>query len=190
MKDKILLDIGCGMNKKQGYLGIDKVKLQRIDIISDIEHGLPFKDNAIDGIRVIQVLEHVRDLIFVLEDFWRVCKEGAEIEILVPYWNRVGAFRDPTHVRFFTYRTFDHFTENSRFPNYYSKIRFEIAYRRIKFAKSKKQGVWLLLYIWETFKDKFANRFPDIYENTWLKIFSARHLEVRLIVKKDKTIAE
>ena len=177
------------MNKKQGYLGIDKVKLQGVDIICDIEQGLPFKDDTVDGIRIIQVLEHVRDLIFVLEEFWRACKDGAEIKILVPYWNRVGAFRDPTHVRFFTYRTFDHFTENLRFPNYYSKARFEIAYRKIRFAKSKKQGIWLLLYIWETLKDKFANRFPDIYENTWLKIFCARHLEVRLVVKKMKASA-
>ena len=117
----------------------------------EIEHGLPFKGNTVEGIRVIPVPEDVRDSIFVLEDFWRVYKEGAE-----------------------------------RFPNYYSKARFEIAYRKIKFAKSKKHGIWLLLYIWETLKDKFANRFPDIYENTWLKIFCARHLEVRLIVKKDK----
>ena len=171
-----LLDIGCGTNKKQGYIGIDRVKLPGVDVVCDIEEGLPFKDNTVDGIRVIQVLEHVRDLIFVLEEFWRVCKEGAEIEILVPYWNRVGAFRDPTHVRFFTYRTFDHFTEYSRFPNFYSKARFEIAYRKIKFIRPTKKKFWA--YIWETLKEKFANMFPDIYENTWLKIFSARHLEV------------
>lgn len=68
----MIWDIGCGTNKKQGYLGIDKVKLQGVDVICDIERGLPFKDNTIDGIRVIPVSEHVRDLIFVLEKFWRV----------------------------------------------------------------------------------------------------------------------
>jgi len=71
----LLLDIGCGTNKKQGYIGIDRVKLPGVDVVCDIEEGLPFKDNTVDGIRVIQVLEHVRDLIFVLEEFWRVCKE-------------------------------------------------------------------------------------------------------------------
>ena len=121
----LLLDIGCGTNKKQGYIGIDRVKLPGVDVVCDIEEGLPFKDNTVDGIRVIQVLEHVRDLIFVLEEFWRVCKE---------------------------------------------------------FIRPTKKKFWA--YIWETLKDKFANRFPDIYENTWLKIFSARHLEVRLVVKK------
>ena len=78
----LLLDIGCGTNKKQGYIGIDRIKLSGVDVVCDIEEGLPFKDNTVDGIRVIQVLEHVRDLIFVLEEFWRVCKEGAEIGIL------------------------------------------------------------------------------------------------------------
>jgi len=122
---QILLGIGCGTNKKQGYIGIDRVKLPGVDVVCDIEDRLPFKDNTVDGIRVIQVLEHVRDLIFVLEEFWRVCKE---------------------------------------------------------FIRPTKKKFWA--YIWETLKDKFANRFPDIYENTWLKIFSARHLEVRLVVKK------
>jgi hypothetical protein len=36
---------------------------------------------------------------------------------------------------------------------------------------------------------KVANRFLDIYEDTWLKIFATRHLEVRLVVKKDNAIA-
>ena len=103
------------------------MKLPGVDVVCDIEDRLPFKDNTVDGIRVIQVLEHVRDLIFVLEEFWRVCKE---------------------------------------------------------FIRPTKKKFWA--YIWETLKDKFANRFPDIYENTWLKIFSARHLEVRLIVRKDE----
>lgn len=179
-----LLDVGCGTNKKEGFLGVDKVKLPELDIICDIELGMPFKDSTIEGIRVMQVLEHVKNLIFVMEEFWRVCKPGAKIEVLVPFWNRVAAFRDPTHVRFFTYRTFDHFTEESRFPNHYTKARFEIARRKITFAKSKRNGVWFMLYIWESLKDRFANRFPDIYENTWLKIFCARHLEVTLIVKK------
>ena len=183
MTFNVLLDIGCGMNKGEGYLGIDKIKLQGVDVIYDIEQGLPFKDNTIDGIRIIQVLEHVRDLVFVLEELCRVCKNGAEIEIVVPYWNRVGAFRDPTHVRFFTYRTFDHFTENSRLPNYYSKARFKIVHRKIRFNRAK-SIVRFPMYIWETIKEKFANRFPDIYENTWLKIFSAMYLEVRLVVKK------
>lgn len=31
---------------------------------------------------------------------------------------------------------------------------------------------------------KVANRFPDLYEDTWLKIFAARYLEVRLVVKR------
>ena len=53
----ILRDIGCGTNKKQGYLGIDKVKLRGVDIICDVEHGLPFKDNTVDEILVWNILE-------------------------------------------------------------------------------------------------------------------------------------
>ena len=175
----ILLDIGCGRDKKSGYIGVDKVKLPGVDIICDIEHGLPFKDDSIGGIRVIQVLEHVKDLILVMEEFGRVCKNGAKIEILVPYWNSVGAFRDPTHRRFFAYRTFDHFTENIGLPNYYCKAHFIIVHRKIKFSSSKK------LLLWKVIKEYFANEFPNIYENTWLKVFSARYLEVVLQVKKE-----
>jgi len=34
----ILLDIGCGRDKKSGYIGVDKAKLPGVDIICDIEY--------------------------------------------------------------------------------------------------------------------------------------------------------
>ena len=45
----IKVDIGCGRNKKKGFIGIDKYKAKGVNHIIDIEkEELPFKDNTID----------------------------------------------------------------------------------------------------------------------------------------------
>lgn len=65
-----------------------------------------------------------------MEELWRVCRPGGLVHILVPYYNAAGAFQDPTHVKFFTERTFEYFTEDGATDlsqyNYYSHARFEI----------------------------------------------------------------
>ena len=180
------LDIGCGLRKEKGWTGIDKISLPSVDIVCDIEKGLPFVSNIVDEIRCYQVLEHIDNIIYTVEEFHRVCKPSAKIDIIVPYWNRVGAIRDPTHVRLFSYHTFDHFTNDSKYPNYYSKAHFTITFRHIIFATSRKDGKYFFLYCWERLKELFANRYPDIYENTWLKIFGARHLRIILEVNKSE----
>lgn len=52
------------------------------------------------------VIEHVANLVGLMEEVYRVCKSGAVVEIVVPYYTSRGAFRDPTHVRYITEDTF------------------------------------------------------------------------------------
>src|SRR3972149_4347712 len=82
------LDIGCGNRKKEGYIGIDKVKFDCVDIVKDIQKGLPFLDNVIDEIYCSHCLEHIEDLIFVMNEFYRVLKKEGVLIIEVPvvYW--------------------------------------------------------------------------------------------------------
>lgn len=105
------LNIGCGPDKKDGYINIDYDSTFNPDIVRDIEKGLPFDDNSVDEIFCSHVLEHVKDLIFVMNEFWRVLKSGGKLFILVPPYDFEGAFSDPTHIRYFTPRTFEFFTE-------------------------------------------------------------------------------
>jgi SAM-dependent methyltransferase len=127
------LEIGCGRTKAPGFVGMDRVALPEVDIVHELEtfpwpmpnsHD-PIPDSSISEIRASHVLEHVRDLNGVLEEACRILEPGGLFRIVVPYYRHEGAFSDPTHVRFFTERTFSYFTDGEPL-NYYSKARFKI----------------------------------------------------------------
>ena len=125
------LYFGCGKHSVQGYLGVDRVKTPQVDIVHDMENfPYPFEDKSVDEIMLFNILEHLPDTISVMEELWRICRDGARLHISVPYYNSPGAFQDPTHKTFFTENTFDYFTETGTTPlshfNYYSKARFKI----------------------------------------------------------------
>jgi len=122
------LNIGSGLTKLPEFISIDKIKEVRPDIVADVEKGLPmFKDGSVDYILVDGVMEHIKDLVFVMEEFYRICKQNATIEIVVPYFASTGAFQDPTHTRFFTEHTFDYFQRGKQRRSCYAfKCDYEV----------------------------------------------------------------
>ena len=45
------IDFGCGKNKKSGFIGVDILKLEGVDIVDDLSiTPYPFKDNTADEI--------------------------------------------------------------------------------------------------------------------------------------------
>ncbi len=176
-----MLHIGCGAHKIPGAIGLDITALPGVDVVLDLEkEKLPFADNTFDIIYAHHVLEHLHNLTDVLTELHRVCKPGAIIDILVPYYTCVGAFGDPTHVRFFTYRTLEHYanTEDKERYTWFSSTRFTMGKRHIGFGK-----LFRLLFI-----EFLVNRFPNIYENFFAFLFQGRTLSNQLIVAKDASI--
>lgn len=104
-----IVDLGCGPNKISGAIGVDLRSARGVDLLCDIEHPLPFKTSSVDVIWLRHVIEHVRDLIGLMEEVYRIGRHGALVEIVVPYYTSRGAFRDPTHVRYITEDTFQYF---------------------------------------------------------------------------------
>lgn len=61
--------------------------------------ALPFEDNSVDVVQAWHVLEHVHNLIGVLQEIYRVCKPDAYVGIIVPHPRHDVFLNDPTHVR-------------------------------------------------------------------------------------------
>lgn len=103
------INLGCGFAKKEGYINIDSDKSVDPDIVRELERGLPFDDSSVDEVYAHHVLEHLKpeDFIFILSEIYRVCKNGAKIEIEVP----LGVVDDPLHQTFFTETSFVHWCE-------------------------------------------------------------------------------
>jgi Methyltransferase domain len=98
------VDLGCGVNKPDGWLGIDT--LSGADIRHDLRTGIPLPDNSVEHLRAKDFLEHIPDTISLMNECWRVVESGGRFEIVVPRFPHVDAVKDPTHVRFFAVETF------------------------------------------------------------------------------------
>ena len=116
------LNIGCGMNKMDGFINIDKAPEVEPDKIIDIEKGLPFKDNQFTHIYSEHCLEHIRPdkWSFVLNEIARVSKEGCILELKLPYGNWRN-LNNIDHYRTFDWWSFDQLLVG-RQRNYYSKL--------------------------------------------------------------------
>jgi SAM-dependent methyltransferase len=128
----VRLDIGCGRSKFAGTLGVDVAPVPGVDLAADLSAGLPFADDSVDEIFTSHTLEHMPDLIAAMEELWRVCKDGARLNIWVPHAScPFVTWIDPTHRRGMTIETFSYFNPASNHLSYYSRARFTIEYARL-----------------------------------------------------------
>ncbi len=63
-------------------------------VIVPVGAPLPFDDNSFDGAICLNVLEHIFDTRFVLDEMFRVLKPGATLHISVPFIFRVHGHPD------------------------------------------------------------------------------------------------
>ena len=111
------LNIGSGCTRMEGFTNVDYVQVldengkPYTDVLCDIEkEKLPFEDNSVDEIACYETLEHLEDLIFAMNEMWRVLKPEGFLKGKVPREGGRGAIADPTHKRVFITDTFDYFT--------------------------------------------------------------------------------
>ncbi len=130
----MILDLGCGLKKHDGTIGVDIAPLTTVDIVCDINKRLPFIDNAIEGIYASHILEHVDDFIYTMEELYRVCKPHAWVEMRVPHSSTpTVVWTDPTHKRGFSLGSFNMFSEDSN-VSHYSIARFKVLEQRLLIA--------------------------------------------------------
>jgi ubiquinone/menaquinone biosynthesis C-methylase UbiE len=92
-------------------VNVDRIPLSGVDVVADLECGLPFRSNSIDGMLLSHVLEHIEHPLNLLEELHRIAKPGATIEIRVPHGASDDAFEDPTHVRQYFPNSFLYFSQ-------------------------------------------------------------------------------
>lgn len=129
MSEVKFLDLGCGNKKAPGSIGLDINADTDADVVHDLnQFPYPFEDNTFDKVVCDNVIEHLDDVFKVMEELNRICKNGAEVKIIVPYFRSHWAFIDPTHKHYFTYDSFTYFDPNhihNKLYNY-SPVKFEI----------------------------------------------------------------
>jgi predicted SAM-dependent methyltransferase len=72
-----VLDVGCGIRKYPGSIGIDVNPASAADVICDLDRfPYPFADRSFDQLRAIHVIEHLTDVIRSMQEFHRLVRAG------------------------------------------------------------------------------------------------------------------
>jgi SAM-dependent methyltransferase len=146
-----VLDVGCGINKYPGSIGLDRNPNTAADVVADLDHSsFPFADNSFCEVRAIHVIEHVADVIRTMEEFWRLLAPGGRAFIVTPHYTDFSSFCDPTHRWHLNSYSLRYFGEDNAGYGYYSAARFREISVRVK-----------LLALWRYLGFEFlVNTFP------------------------------
>jgi SAM-dependent methyltransferase len=115
----VKLDLGCGKNKKEGFVGVDARKFDGVDIVLDLvatnesftntanpkrPHGggfkkWPWKDDSVDEVHCSHFVEHLaaKERVHFVNELYRVLKKGCKAAVIVPHWASSRAYGDLTH---------------------------------------------------------------------------------------------
>lgn len=128
-----ILDVGCGINKTPGAIGLDNNPRTRADVLADLDRPpYPFRDSSFDRIRAIHVIEHVSHVIPTMEEFARLARPGGRIEIVTPHYTDFSSFCDPTHRWHLNSFSFRYFGPDNAGYAYYSHARLRETKVRVK----------------------------------------------------------
>jgi SAM-dependent methyltransferase len=114
------LHIGCGNtrieNTLQGnlVLNTDIMECPEIDLLLDVEKALPFPPNQFEHVIALNILEHVNDIMFVMQEIDRCLQVGGIIQIEVPFIGSYNHGTDVTHIRGLTFDSFNFLLDDNR----------------------------------------------------------------------------
>jgi SAM-dependent methyltransferase len=101
----IRLDLGSGPRTPDGFWGIDRYPLPNVDVVASMDDPLPFKMESVDLLLASHSLEHAEDLMKTMKEIYRVCKHGAQVCIVAPYFSQGINFANPYHKQAFNEHT-------------------------------------------------------------------------------------
>lgn len=103
------LNLGCGSRLADGFVNVDIVKMDGVDVVHDLD-VLPWPWDDASAVEIVgqDVFEHVANPIGFMTEAHRVLEVGGLLRLKSPHWRHRDAFTDPTHKRFCTEHTWDY----------------------------------------------------------------------------------
>ena len=116
-KQPVKLNLGCGNDIRKGFINVDQFAPE-----ADLKWDLnvlpyPWKDNSVDEVIMMHVLEHVNDPCAVMEELIRISKQDSKITIEVPHYNHSASI-EAVHKTLFTRHWFRYWYKSNARPYY------------------------------------------------------------------------
>jgi hypothetical protein len=176
LTDRRVLQLGCGKKYDAEAVNVDSVASTNPDLVHDLDvRPWPLPDDHFREVRAYDVIEHLDNVVAVMEEIHRVCRNGAVVKITVPHFSCANAFTDITHRHYFSAASFDYFTGANDF-DFYTDRRFRKRSASIVFQPTLVNKV----------VHRLASRYPAAYEGRWAWIFPAWFLYFELVVDKSQ----
>lgn len=172
MKKHLKLNLGSGGRPLDDYINVDiNPGTPGVNIAHDLNnYPWPFEDESVDEIVMEQCLEHLIDHNRAMKEIHRILGKGGIAKIVVPHFTWQFSFTDPTHRHFFAYNTFFYYAGRGG----YFDFKFSSCKVRLVFGKR--------LSFWNIILEPMFNLFPNVYEQSPLRIFPA--LKIEAILRK------
>lgn len=165
-----ILDVGCGGSKVIGAIGIDRLPLNGVDIIHDLDVlPWPLEANSFDRIIFSHAISHLSNLPEIIIECHRLLKADGFIEIVAPHYASDNFNTDPTHKLHLGVRSMFYFSANVDFGYKYIPIDYlfnlvhsSISFReaRTSWRKSRKLNPFELVGL-----EWFVNKYARVYEH-------------------------
>ena len=170
------VDLGCGRDKIAGAVGVDYAGNADADVRHDLDvYPYPFPDGTFEVIVLRNVIEHVRNVVGLMEEIHRIGGAGADVLITTPHFSSLYSYQDPTHLRHLALDSMDYFTEDTKHSNFYSAARFRLLARGLDFGGS---------FPFSTVARALAGISEHKYEKHFAFMFPANSIWFRLQVVK------
>ena len=96
----IKLDLGCGINKKEGFIGVDSRAFDgKVDVVCDLTGPWPWEADSVDEVHCSHMVEHLKPMerVHFVNELYRVMKKDAKATLVTPHAFAERAYGDMTH---------------------------------------------------------------------------------------------
>lgn len=151
-KPPILLHLGCGFGRLEGWINCDLHPSATTDMVFDVQQPWPFEDNQAREIYASHMLEHLADPMAFFREAWRVLEPNGTMCLRVPHGGHRLAWSDPTHLRPWYAESFCFLQ-----PGYGVEVR------------NPQEVAWRAHFAVDACKVRIAAKFAPIMRRRWLR---------------------
>lgn len=111
----MILNLGCGdrVVTDQPAVNVDIRPAIGVNVVCDLNvFPWPWDDGFFDKVQAEDILEHLEDVVAVVDEIWRLLEAGGLLWVRGPHFLGQNAWADPTHKRAFNVFSFDYLDPN------------------------------------------------------------------------------